>query len=775
MTTPLSVIFEGDVTLLNSSDTTQFGFGDLAVNRKGIFNGTTAATNATTANLVNLGGFGNVGDTYLNQILNVSGGSFLNALNVNTNLGATNITGSGAVNVSVGNTVYLSANSGNLTLSSNLSSILQGSAAAINAIQITALNAAGGIQLLSGTATGIVNVGAGSGGFIVGASGGSVNTTSYGASSNFIVNSNAVSQALNISLTGAFDNGVNITSTGINATVPAIKIETLNTSGNIILRNAGGLGGGAITLTSGSGGISALTNTGGSINLTSQAASTTISVNSAAANQNLILQTLGAFNSGVVIQSQSTNTAIQLLAQSATGSIVIGNTVGSSGKIEVDAGTGGYQLSSTGGNINATSIGASSTYKVISTAGGQNLNIVQTGSSASQILVQSAGTGTNALQFQTVTSGGGISITAQGKIDIQTTDNVNGINIGTVQSGVVNIGKSGSNTTVFGNLDVKGTTTIIESTIATYVDNVIMVNNGPNAISDGGLAIKRYQPANDTSLGQVVNPVGGNPLGYETGTAQAGTTTTITLASGANATDTFYNGAWLIINSGTGAGQVREIKSYVGSTKIATIYGTADQTGVLGNPTPVAGLDFTTAPGATSVYSIYPTTYAINIWHEATNEFAYVYGSVDPATGQVNYNYTGGTTGNYANLHINNLSANSITANSINNTTTDLVFTVLLDDNATTPVNMAGLTNNYGIYLVLVRPTTANSTRPFAIFAIGRANAAVSGSSNRIFSVKSSNAQLDIQWSASSLPQLVYRPNPGVVGTTSYTLRCITI
>lgn len=57
------------------------------------------------------------------------------------------------------------------------------------------------------------------------------------------------------------------------------------------------------------------------------------------------------------------------------------------------------------------------------------------------------------------------------------------------------------------------------------------------------------------------------------GTAQAGGAGTITLAAAASAVDSFYNGAILQIISGTGAGQFRQIASYVGSTRVATIVG----------------------------------------------------------------------------------------------------------------------------------------------------------------------------------------------------------
>lgn len=54
-------------------------------------------------------------------------------------------------------------------------------------------------------------------------------------------------------------------------------------------------------------------------------------------------------------------------------------------------------------------------------------------------------------------------------------------------------------------------------------------------------------------------------------TAQAGTGTTITLDSGASASNTTYIKHHILIVSGTGAGQGRQILSYVGSTKVATV------------------------------------------------------------------------------------------------------------------------------------------------------------------------------------------------------------
>jgi hypothetical protein len=56
-----------------------------------------------------------------------------------------------------------------------------------------------------------------------------------------------------------------------------------------------------------------------------------------------------------------------------------------------------------------------------------------------------------------------------------------------------------------------------------------------------------------------------------TGTAQAGSAGSITLASGASATDDYYNGMVISITGGTGNGSKGIITDYVGSSKVATV------------------------------------------------------------------------------------------------------------------------------------------------------------------------------------------------------------
>ena len=75
------------------------------------------------------------------------------------------------------------------------------------------------------------------------------------------------------------------------------------------------------------------------------------------------------------------------------------------------------------------------------------------------------------------------------------------------------------------------------------------------------------------------------PTSVTYGTAQAGSTSSITLASGASAVNNEYTSWWIHITAGTGAGQFAQITGYVGSTKVASAA-------------------FSPAPDATSFYEV---------------------------------------------------------------------------------------------------------------------------------------------------------------------------
>jgi hypothetical protein len=237
----------------------------------------------------------------------------------------------------------------------------------------------------------------------------------------------------------------------------------------------------------------------------------------------------------------------------------------------------------------------------------------------------------------------------------------------------------------------------------------------------------------------------------------------------ANIADDYYNGWWIKITSGTGSGQVRRIRSYVGQTRTATIYSTSDQTGILGNPKPVEGLDFTTIPDNTSNYALYPCQYVMMIWDEIQNEFAFVCSNKDPS---INTNIV-----HYSDLHINDLIAGDITINTINGSDADVTTYVTLNNNSTLPVTISSFPKKYGIYLVFVKPRD-ETIRTHGIFMIGRVDAVnIPGTVVRILSVKGMhNDQLDIQWPNDALPQLLYRPYPnGINGSTEYKLKIVSL
>ena len=186
-------------------------------------------------------------------------------------------------------------------------------------------------------------------------------------------------------------------------------------------------------------------------------------------------------------------------------------------------------------------------------------------------------------------------------------------------AGNVNIG---GNTSIAGNLTVSGTTTTVDTANLNVTDNVIVANAAPTGTGDGGMMIKRYQAVEDTTpatSGDVVN----DPNGAKEASVAIGSTgnsaTTIHLSGAANSSDDYYNGWWLTITSGTGINQVRRIKDYVGATKLATIYDSADQTA--NSYVPIMGDDFTTTPDNTSVVSLFNRTYVGTFYDESADRW----------------------------------------------------------------------------------------------------------------------------------------------------------
>ena len=107
--------------------------------------------------------------------------------------------------------------------------------------------------------------------------------------------------------------------------------------------------------------------------------------------------------------------------------------------------------------------------------------------------------------------------------------------------------------------------------------------------NDGTAQWTVQQAAVDGALEHIDVTAGGT--GYvntHTGTAQAGTSTSIQLATSASTTNDIYNSMTVYISSGTGSGQIKVITDYVGSTYTATVS------------------TWGTTPDSTSVYEVMP-------------------------------------------------------------------------------------------------------------------------------------------------------------------------
>lgn len=120
-----------------------------------------------------------------------------------------------------------------------------------------------------------------------------------------------------------------------------------------------------------------------------------------------------------------------------------------------------------------------------------------------------------------------------------------------------------------------------------------------NALRDAGLLLESWdnerlsiyamrQVTHALTSGTQTYYIGrGGDIKETSGTAQAGTDTTITLASGEITSDHEYNDFVIVLDGGTGSGQYRTIKASVASTDVATV-----------------DSDWDTNPNATTTYYI---------------------------------------------------------------------------------------------------------------------------------------------------------------------------
>jgi hypothetical protein len=827
MSDPLATIFHGDINIEPGTDTAEFGFGDLDVNR-GITMNTSFSTssavlslNATSSSNVttNSGTLtlettetGGTGIIYLK-----SSGTASNAVDINTSTGGFSIdsvissnmtvSSAAAATLSIGTTgdvgnkininTVTSTASDAITVDSDLGGVRinsDGIAGGSNGVVITAIDDSsftttdGSLTVhtnsstvtddlilknTGGTNVSAVDISAVAGGF-------SIDSV---LSSNMTVTS-AAAATLSIGTTGDVGNKININT----VTSTASDAITVDSDLGGVRINSDGIAGGSNGVVITAIDDSSFTTTDGSL---------TVHTNSSTVTDDLILKNTGGTNvsavdisavaGGFSIDSVLSSNMTVTSAAAATLSIGTTGDVGNkiaittatstaADAIDIDSAVGGVRVDA-GLGIVMTSVENSS----LTTSGGSiTLDVNSSDVSDTLIIKNTLGTETDAIHIEA--SAGGVLIDANGgagnsAISIQTDDSTNGISIATVTAGIpVTIGTATSTTTVLGDLLVSGTTTTIKTSTLTIEDNIILVNSGPSGTADGGVAVKRFQGHNDSASGDVVTDTADelSSVHASDGFIASATSTTVVFkndgTTAPSGVDDYYNGWWIRITAGTGVNQVRRIKDYIGSSRTATIFDSSDESGT--PQTPATGADWSTTPSSTdSTYSLFSCSFVLSMYDESADEWILGCTSLDPATsGQP-------TISMYLNLHVNDLQVDgNLTVNgNVNNIQLDVVEVVTLIDNATTAVVVTN-TELYGSYQLYIKEVSTNdvlgatvTTGAFTVFSCsGRSGKA--GHTARITSAKGAdNEKLDIEWNQGEKVKIKYRPSPtGGAGANRY-------
>jgi len=116
----------------------------------------------------------------------------------------------------------------------------------------------------------------------------------------------------------------------------------------------------------------------------------------------------------------------------------------------------------------------------------------------------------------------------------------------------------------------------------------------------------------------------------ESGTAQAGGASTITLAAGASSVHDYYVGATIDLTGGTGAGQSNTIIGYSGTTKVAVV-----NTAWAVVPDGTTTYDITREAAGTDEFMVYWHLYDFTVSEDIAADFGGVAGTNAPAIRQV--------------------------------------------------------------------------------------------------------------------------------------------
>ena len=168
-------------------------------------------------------------------------------------------------------------------------------------------------------------------------------------------------------------------------------------------------------------------------------------------------------------------------------------------------------------------------------------------------------------------------------------------------------------------------------------------NNLTTNSRDIGTLYQRYQIPNDLGTGDIVNI--DSPIYIDTLQSQnlISSLSQIQFSTSANSTDDFYINWWIKIESGTNINQVRQITTYNGTQRIATL------------STPLT----TQSPSLGNIVNFYNNSYTTSYFDTRNNTFSLAYTYIDPQQSFINPN-------DYADLKLRSLfsSATVVSTNS---------------------------------------------------------------------------------------------------------------
>ncbi len=195
--------------------------------------------------------------------------------------------------------------------------------------------------------------------------------------------------------------------------------STLADAGSIRIQATNAAGG--IDIDAGTGGITV--DTTNAISLDAAAAS-----NFTTTSGNLTLRATAALvnldgGSGINIGSLAEAQPINIGTPAAARTVTMGNQTGAS-QTDLRAGTGGVNVDvASGGGISLDSTGASSNWTLATTGDAQDLTIALTGANDASIILDSQGTGSDAIRLN---SAGGMDVDAAGQINVVSSQNAGG-------------------------------------------------------------------------------------------------------------------------------------------------------------------------------------------------------------------------------------------------------------------------------------------------------------------------------------------------------------